>query len=392
MEGTDSVGWFAALITWIAALARDGVWQLLTVQNVISLVSTSIAVWKWWEARESNLFFRFERMIARNEHKLVGARTDLLDVMNRPGPGVLVRAPLFMTWKLRAVLQRRKWHPSSLWPIGQTVDRRLRRALRTCDRKVSAHLGRLSHFREQIASVHLIRGALAAGRAVVVQEEHKRQLLEQEALDQFRLVLAIPGHQDDLAAREFIAHQLARTDQRQLADSEYCRLIELLKPQPAAPTRNLVLSRAKRCLAVLRYPSAPLYARGLLAEAAELMTQFGPPRDRDFLELAETYYLDGITRLRLGAYVQGAQQLGLAQGCYRGLVRSLRERRRGLFNWMLSERRFSGHRVKELCCRAEYGLDQVNRVIKLNENRRDLLIASLRKGSGVPRRNRKPPC
>jgi hypothetical protein len=391
MEGTDSVGWFSALFAWIAALARDGVWQLLTVQNAISLVSTGVAVWKWWEAREANLFFRFERMIARNEDKLVGARADLLDVMHRPGPGLLVRSPLFMTWSLRAVLQRREWHPNSLWPLGKRLDRLLRGALRTCDRKVSAHLARLSHFREEIASVHLIRGAVAASRASVAQEEFKRQQLEQDALDSFRLVLGIPEHQDDLAAHEFIAHQLARMGQGQLAESSYLRLIQILEAQSASPTRNLVLARAKRCLAVIKYPVAPQAARSLLTETAELMTQFGPPRDRDFLELAETYYLDGITRLRLGAYVQGAQQLGLAQGCYRGLVRSLRDRRRGLFRWMLSERRFSGHRVKELCTRAEYGLDQVNRIVRINEKRRDLLIASLRRGIGVPRHNRKRP-
>jgi hypothetical protein len=390
MEGIDWTGWSSGLLTWIVGAAKNGVWQLLTVQNAISLVSTGVAIWKWWEAREANLFLRFERMIARNEHRLVGARSDLLDVMNRPGPGVLIRAPLFITWKLRAVLQRRNWHPGSL--TGQTVDQQLVRVLSTCDRKVSAHLGRLSYFREQIASAHLIRGALAAGRAAVVRQEHRRQELDQEALDQFRLVLGTPGHQDDLAARELIAHQLARLNQGELAESEYSRLIELLEAQPAAVARNVVLARAKRCLAALRYPKGPQNARALLIEAAELITQFGPPRDRDFLELAETYYLDAITRYRLGAFVQGAQQLGLAQGCYRGLVRSLRDRRRGLFRWMVKERRFAGHRVEELCSRAECGLAQVDRLIMLTYKHRDLVIASLRRGNGVPRHNRKPWC
>ena len=176
---------------------RD-VWHLFTIQNLATVVTTCIAIWKWWEAREANLFLRFERMISRYEHQLVRARSDLLDVMNRPGPGVLIRTPLFMSPRLRAVLQRRKWHPASLWPIGQTVDRRLERALLTCNRKVSAHLVRLSYFREQVASARLIQGALAAGRAASAREEHDRQRLDLEALDHFRAVLAIPGHQDDL--------------------------------------------------------------------------------------------------------------------------------------------------------------------------------------------------
>ena len=290
-------------------------------------------------------------------------------------------------------MQRRKWHSASLWPIGQTVDRRLERALLTCNRKVSAHLGRLSYYREQVASARLIQGALAAGRAADARQEHDRQRLDLEALDHFRGVLAIPGHHEDLKALELIAHQLARVDQRsQLAVSAYSRIIEILEQQAAAPARNRVLARAKRCLAALLYSSAPANAQRMLSQAIELLTELGPPPDRDFLELAQTYYMDGIARLRLGGKVQGPQQLSLAQGHYRELIRSLRARQRGLFRWMLRERRFSGHRVKELRKRAECGLAQVNNLIRLNDKRQPLLIASLRRGNGVPRHNRKPPC
>src|SRR5262249_55839872 len=156
--------------------------------------------------------------------------------------------------RLKAVLHRHKWHPGSLWPLGQTVDRRLERALLTCNRKVSAHLGRLSYFREQVASARLIQGALAAGRAASSRQEHDRQRLDLEALDHFRGVLAIPGHHDDLGALELIAHQLARLDQRsQLAVSSYSRIIEILEPQPPSGERNRLLARAKRCRAALVY-------------------------------------------------------------------------------------------------------------------------------------------
>ena len=54
------------------------------------------------------------------------------------------------------------------------------------------------------------------------------------SVDRFRLVLGTPGHQDDLAAHELIAHQLARLNQNELSDSAYTRLIELLEAQPCA--------------------------------------------------------------------------------------------------------------------------------------------------------------
>src|SRR5262249_22815355 len=142
----------------------------------------------------------------------------------------------------------------------------------------------------------------------------------------------------------------------------------------------------------LVYSDTPGVAQRLLSESIELLTELGPPPDRDFLELAQTCYMDGIARLRLGRNVQGPQQLSLAQGHYRELIRSLRARRLGLFRWMLRERRFSGHRIRELRRRASCGLAQVNHLIRLNDRHQQLLIEGLRRGNGVPRHNRKPPC
>ena len=311
--------------------------------------------------------------------------------MNRPGPGLLIRLPLFVEKSLRLVLARRRWAPTSLWPLPQATDRRLEATIRTCDRKVTAHLDRLALFRKQIASARLIQGALAAGRAAGASEEHESQRFDQEALDHFRAVLALPGHKEDLTALELMAHQLARLDgQSQSAASTYNAVIDSLEAQQESPVRNLLLARAKRCLAILRYQSAPRTARDLLDEAINLLTQFGPPRDRDLLELAETVHLSGIARLRLNMRVQGPQQLNLAQGHYRDLLRYLHSRRRGLFKWMLRDRRFSGHRIAELHFRTQRGLAQVDQLIKLNDQHQAFLIRSLGRGNGAPRHNRKP--
>ena len=368
--------------------------QLLSVQTVFGLVGTVLGIWKWWESREVNLFRRFETMIEGQEAQLVRARSDLLDVMNRPGPGLLIRPPVFTEKALRYVLARRRWHTSflALPPVANAVEQKLAGAISTCDRKVSAHLDRLAYFRQQIASARLIHGAFAAGRAARAAEDHEQQRLDQEALDHFRAVLALPGHKEDLASLECIAHQLSRLDgQSQSAVNAYQSLIYTLEGQQESPSRNLVLARAKRALAILRYPNAPGIAQGLLAEAIDLLIQFGPPRDRDLLEFAESVHLDGIARLRLRQHLRGPQQLELAQGHYRDLLRSLRSRRRGLFIWMSRARKFTGHRVAELRTRAEHGLAQVDHLINLNQKHPALLIAKLAKGSGVPRRNRRPP-
>jgi hypothetical protein len=59
---------------------------------------------------------------------------------------------------------------------------------------------------------------------------------------------------------------------------------------------------------------------------------------------------------------------------------------------MSKENRFSGHRVAELRSQAEQGLAQVDLLIRLNNAHQELLIASLVRGNGVRRHNRKPPC
>ena len=142
------LGWAALVIFWRRLVSIQAEYpQLLSMQTLFGLLGTGVGVWKWWEGREGNLFRRFESMIQRQEARLVRACSDLLDIMNRPGPGAVIRAPLFVEKTLRLVLTRRKWHSASLRPVAQATDRRLEAALRTCDRKVTAHLDRLGLFR-----------------------------------------------------------------------------------------------------------------------------------------------------------------------------------------------------------------------------------------------------
>jgi hypothetical protein len=403
-SGLGLFSWLASLIwqaladCWELLVRLHGRYpEVLSPQNLFGLLGFVFAIWKWWEAREARLFRRFERMIERQEAELIKARSNILDIMNRPGPGLLISVPLFAEPPLRSILARRRWsRVFSILPDVQPIDRSLEKAITTCQIKMAAHLTRLAFFRKQVASALLIQGALAAARAARASEEHQSQRLDQEALDHFRAVLALPGHKEDLDALELVAHQLRRQDlqgdlQSQGAVDAYNSLITALEGMPESPNRNLLLARAKRWLAIVRYPKAPGTAQSLLDQAIGLLTDFGPRQDRDLLELAETLHLDGIARLRLRNTTLGPQQLSVAQGHYRDLLRRLRARRTALFRWMRSENRFSGHRVRELQARAEEGLRQVEHLIRLNNKRQRLLIASLARGDGVPRQSRKPP-
>src|SRR5262245_23621865 len=148
--------------------------ELLSPQTLFGLIGAGLGIWKWWESREARLFRQFERMIEGQEAQLVKARSDLIDIMIRPGPGLLIRPPLFAERTLRLILARRKWHSAlSILDVAKGVDAKLQAAIGTCDRKVSAHHKRLSFFRQEIASTHLIQGALAAARAAKSRKAHE---------------------------------------------------------------------------------------------------------------------------------------------------------------------------------------------------------------------------
>jgi hypothetical protein len=275
--------------------------------------------------------------------------------------------------------------------IGSRISQRLERAIETSNRKLLAQQARLSFYREEIASARLLQGAVAAAGAAETRDIADRQRLEQEALERFRAVLAIPGHKESLPALELMAHQLAQMDrQSSAATIAYERAIQVLDRRPASPQRNLVLARAKRNLAVLRYPGSPGVACKLLAEASALLTEFGPRRDRDLLELAETLTLEGVARFRRGMVALGPLRLNQAHGHYNDLLRSLEARRKGLFDWMFRTRLYAGHRVKELHRRARLGLAFNEHLIKLTDRYPHTVSINLERGHGVRRRNRKP--
>ena len=366
--------------------------QVFSPQTLFGLLGTTIAIWKWWEAREANLFRKFEEMIAREEAQLVKARNDLLDVMIRPGPGLRIRPPLFVEHDLKRILSRRKWSPRSLMRRWRSLDERLDNSVATSARKVTAHLERLSLYRQEIASARIIQGAVASARARQAFGLHEREQLALEAYDRFREVLALPGHREDLTALELVANQLVHMEgEDQRAIDTYRTLIGALQRQDETPSRNMALARAKRDYAVLLYPNSPVDAQRLVAEAIALIMRLGPPRDRHMLELAHIVQLSGIAHLRLGAVRQGPQQLRLAQTYYRNLLRSLLSRKRGLFRWMYESRFFSGHRTDELIVRARNGLAFTERLLRVSEARRSLLVRSLRRGCGAGGRNRRPP-
>ena len=69
---------------------------------------------------------------------------------------------------------------------------------------------RLSLFREQRATVHLIRGAIASARSDRANTAKGWWQTNNEALAHFRDALGVPGNDKDVGALEYKAHQLRK--------------------------------------------------------------------------------------------------------------------------------------------------------------------------------------
>src|SRR5262249_46023278 len=163
------------------------------------VASLSFAIWKWVRYCEAALFDRLKDRVARTVSGLRVGRTDLLEIVCRPTPGQRANAPLFIENDLRRVLLKNSWRRTlrNQVPLTRT-DRRLNRVLREIDEQLAWTEMRLAVFREQRATVHLIKGAIASARSERARTAQHWWTRNNEALTHFRDALAVPGNNKDL--------------------------------------------------------------------------------------------------------------------------------------------------------------------------------------------------
>jgi tetratricopeptide (TPR) repeat protein len=391
---TELLVWSRSLQPAIEELIRaivETIDQLLTgfsnllgrhLQSLITLASFSFGVWKWYRYREAALLRRLREFLEREERGLRHARSNLLEIVCRPAPGQRTTAPLFSVEPLRRVLLKRYWRPtlSIADPITGT-DRRLNRALRQIDKQLDWGERQQAFFRQQRASVHLLRGAIASARSERVSDAQVRWQLNNEALTHFRDALGSLGKTSDVDATEYKAHQLRKLGELNLAFDCYEEMERLADAIEAPKRKSIAISRAKRYQAEIIHVSqdAPSQnAADLLEAALEQLAPFAPLVNRDLLEQAEVHELHGCVRLRRGHPHVAKSNFLAAKEEYQRLLDSLDPKKQRLLRrlWQHIRRFFYDDGTGALRKAAQDGLARVARALESGQCDGYLVAAS----------------
>lgn len=243
VEASHALKW----LPWIEDAVREH------IQALIGLAGFSFGIWKWWYYREQALHKRLAEYLADEDRRLRHARQDVLEAINRPAPSQGFAQPLFIVKGLEKVLRKRNWNRILAAPgfeIG--AERQLAGALDTLHNRLEVAQGQLDRLHAQQAAAYLLRGAIASARAADTRFNGSAVKLDRKALNEFRSLLQVPGHEENLEAREYEAHQLMRLGLHQQAITAYAQLEQLAKKISSdAKLRDLAIARAKRWRAAL---------------------------------------------------------------------------------------------------------------------------------------------
>ena len=324
----DVQQWLTIAIAGLSEAIRYGLdqfnllidWIRSQLKELIAIFSFAFAIWRWWRYRESVLHRRLAEYLAEQDRRLSFARDDMLQAIFRPGRRRTFNEPLFAAKSLRNVLRQRRWDALfDFRSIDKSAEHNLDRALGEIDRRLGLAVAALTSLRSQMASAHMLKGAIAAARASAVRDGPQQVDLDNRALIEFRTVLQVHDYERDAQAKEFEAHQLRKLGHLAEADAAYEQLEALTAWISDDRARNLTLARAKRQraqIAQAQTAGGSDDAKTLIVEGIGLRGQYGPYRDWEGIEQGDTHYVEAYIRRRLGHARIEREQLGLAASAY----------------------------------------------------------------------------
>lgn len=296
--------------------------------NIVSIAIGSYGIWRGWRYREAILHKRFVEYLAEQDKRLDSARGDLLTAIERPSPSRNFVDPVFADVRLRSVLRERRWDFATFGRVVvRSANQDLDDSLRFIANRIETTEGMLRSFREQRATAHLIRGAVAAAEApnAMTKEEGARR--DHDALVQFRTALQVPGHEQDLEAKEYEAHQLRKLGDLDAAEEAYGKLEDWARNIKDVAKRDMLLARSKTCRAMILQTRSLIAffknghganggsasANNLLCEVELLRQKHSPYSDWDLLDQADLHYFRALVYNRLQFPIQQQSQLAATQ-------------------------------------------------------------------------------
>lgn len=268
-------------------------------ERLIALAGLAFGIWKWWVYRERILHRRLAEYVSESDRRLIDGEKYILDAIQRPTPSRLGKLPLFASPELRRVLVRHNWDGTVIASgVEASVEAQLDTAKDWIDRRLQAAETATMSLRKQLATVHVLKGAIASSDP----NGAKR------ALRSFRAAQAVPGHEVMLVAKELEALQLRNEGKVSEALARFSEFAQLAQQHAVCRDDWLRVARAKQFVAELTqakaayrdqngtliFPMTVAFAQvspAVDGSAISIRAQFGPYEDWEQLELARLHYL-----------------------------------------------------------------------------------------------------
>ena len=155
------------------------------------------------------MFDHLERLLETDDKKLRQAEREIINAIRIPGPAVAITAPKFSESALNQVLAVSQWRSILRMSDPKTeADVRIDDSIRNIQNRLKWNDRRQSSFKQQLATAHLLKGAISAARADHAGTGQVVSDLRNQAAEEFGKVLAEPGGAPHLLALECCGEQL----------------------------------------------------------------------------------------------------------------------------------------------------------------------------------------
>jgi tetratricopeptide (TPR) repeat protein len=251
---------------------------------LFTILSGAYAIYKSYKYAESRLHFRLKDFLDREEKRLSQARPILRALVERPGLGRDLEFPAFLSDELADAVRELGWGSYFLPPQMGFVEFQLSAAIEQLTKQNEIARRNLHSLKSQLATAHLLKGAIEASRGSTLFPEPK---VNSEACDRAlaHFQEAFKADKTALEALEYSSLMHLCLGDRSEAEAALNKLIGLT----TTLEKSLVRSRAFRYqaeLAINDIQPKPLIASIRLKDALRTLPNL---HGTDMVEEAELH-------------------------------------------------------------------------------------------------------
>lgn len=209
------------------------------IAPIITILSGTYALVKTYKYAEARLHHRLHEFILREDARLREARSKMRMLADQPGVKREFVAPVFLDNHLKRAVRELGWGSYFLPPQMGLVEYQLESAIAQIESQTTLSVQRHRHLELQLATAHLLRGALLVATASNSNDQGDRLVLTNAAS---HFSAALETNPEDEEALEYLAQVQIRLGQTEEASAVLDKVLQLTAKQE----KSLARSRALR--------------------------------------------------------------------------------------------------------------------------------------------------